>query len=151
MGESRVIQTMTHRLASIVWGCLGALPPISIVIYELKRLWNYNNCKINGKSIHRKQNLPASRHNGFRRNSVERKASEIFRHCEKNNKLVEGESIFIPIIIGRLGTVPKNLTTNLEQLGRWGWIEITQTTALLKEKRNKIDEILKTFFSWSLT
>lgn len=143
------MQTMTHRIASIVWGYLGTLPPISIVIYELKRLWNYNNCKINAKSIHRKQNenLYGSRHNGLRCNNVERKANETFRHCKKNNKLMQREVDIYTHHYWQAWNSSKEPNNEFRTTGkmRKNRDQIIHTTALLKEKRNKSDQILKTF------
>ena len=64
------------------------------------------------------------------------KIKETLGLCQKTKKKVWNLKVtVIPIIIGALGTVPKNLINELEQLEIVWRAEIIQTTALLTSRR----------------
>ena len=63
------------------------------------------------------------------------KRDKYFDFTKELKKLWNMNVMFIPIVIGALGTVTKGLTKGLEDLKIRGQVETIQTTALLRSAR----------------
>ena len=83
-------------------------------------------------------------------NQRKQKERQVLRPCQRTKKAVEDEVTVIPVVIGMLQIVLKDLEKRLEKLEIREWIKTIQTTALLRLDRIR-RRVLETWGHFAVT